>query len=438
MTCTIGEALEFVKVNDVKFIRFAFSDLFGTHKNMSVLSNQFSRAYNEGIAFDAAAIQGFGDTSGANDLFLFPDLSTLSVLPWRPQQGRVVRFFCDIKNAEGEPFVCDTRSIMKKAVKRCESLGYSCKIGPECEFYLFKTDENGEPTQVPYDNGGYFDIAPLDKGENVRREICLCLEEMGILPELSLHEQGPGQNEIDFKHSSALSAADNFLTLKSVVKAIASRDGLYASFMPRPIAGKSGNGLHINIFLSKDGANLFKSVDKPGAAASFIAGVLERSAEMSAFLNPTVNSYDRLGTFEAPKYISWSPQNRSQLVRIPAESGDRARMELRSPDPAVNPYIAFALIIHAGLDGIEKGLELAPPLNVDLHTAGDDVLSELSFLPQSLDKALKLAKNSTFIKNILGDTLLSRYVGIKEAEVSEFTGAHNKEGFLTERYFKLL
>ena len=279
-----------------------------------------------------------------SDLLLFPDPATLTVLPWRPGPGRVVRFYCDIKNPDGSAFSHDTRAILKRVAAKFEELGYVCKIGAECEFYLFKTDANGYPTDVPFDNAGYLDIAPLDKGENIRREIALCLEEMGIKVETSHHEQGPGQNEIDFKFGDALATADNLLTFKSAVKVIAARNGLFASFMPKPIAETAGSGLHVNLSLVKGGQNIFKSREKGHSeiAESFIAGILAKTPEITVFLNPICNSYLRFGSFEAPKYVSWSHENRSQLVRIPAAAGERVRMELRSPDPSVNPYLAFA------------------------------------------------------------------------------------------------
>jgi len=315
--------------------------------------------------------------------------------------------------------------LLKKVVGRCESMGYVCKIGAECEFYLFKTDENGEPTKDTLDRGGYFDMSPLDKAENLRREICLCLEEMGISPESSHHERGPGQNEIDFKYSDALTCADNMLTFKSVVKAIAERNGLYASFMPKPLPNEAGSGLHVNISLSQNGLNIFKNVThgKSDAAESFIAGILAKTAEITLFLNPTCNSYDRFGSFEAPKFISWSHQNRSQLVRIPAAIGERVRMELRSPDPSINPYLAFALIIAAGLEGIEKNLTLPPAVDADLYTADESVTGSLALLPGSLDQAVRLAENSPFVKAVIGRDILSRYVEFKKEEAAAFAAA---------------
>ena len=291
---------------------------------------------------------------------------------------------------------------------------------------------------VTHDKGGYLDIAPIDKGENIRREICLCLEEMGISPESSHHEQGPGQNEIDFKYSDSLTAADNFITFKSVVKAIAARNGLFASFMPKPIEDNSGNGLHINLSLSKNGINIFENNKwDQESVKSFIAGILSKVKEITLFLNPVVNSYERFGKFEAPKYISWSHQNRSQLIRIPAATGEKTRIELRSPDSAINPYIAFALIIGAGLYGIENSIKLPEAINENLYTAGDDILKNIDTLPESLEEALSIAKNSKFIKEIIGQEVLDRYIELKENEIREYLNDDDKE-LIKRKYFEYI
>ncbi|WP_195986381.1 glutamine synthetase family protein [Clostridium sp. D53t1_180928_C8] len=437
MTYAVKEVLEFIEENDVKFIRLAFCDLLGTQKNISIMPNELERAFKEGVSFDASAIKGFADVS-KSDLLLFPDPSTLSVLPWRPQQGRVVRFFCDIKTPEKEKFIYDSREILRNMVKRCVVKGYTPYIGTECEFYLFKTDEEGEPTMITHDKGGYFDIAPIDKGENIRREICLCLEEMGIRPESSHHEQGPGQNEIDFKYSDSLTAADNFITFKSVVKAIATRNGLFASFLPKPIADESGNGLHINLSLLKNGANIFENNKfEQENVQRFIAGILSKAKEITAFLNPLVNSYERFGKFEAPKYISWSHQNRSQLIRIPAATGEKTRMELRSPDSSINPYIAFSLIIGAGLYGIENSIELPEAINENLYTASDEILKKIEKLPENLEEALNIAKTSEFIREIIGEDVLNRYIELKEIELKENFNAYDKEK-IKRKYFEYI
>lgn len=439
MNSTAKEVLEFVKENDVKFIRLSFCDLFGMQKNISIMADELESAFLSGVSFDAYAILGFRQVVGS-DLLLFPDPATLTVLPWRPGPGRVVRFYCDIKNPDGSAFYHDGRALLKQVALRCEKMGYVCKIGVECEFYLFKTDEDGEPTDVTFDKGGYLDIYPVDRGEDVRREICLTLEEMGIKPETSHHEQGPGQNEIDFKFSDALTCADNLQTFKSVVKTIAARNGLFASFMPKPILNAPGSGMHINISLAQNGHNIFKNVNEghSNVAESFIAGILAKTLKITAFLNPLTNSYERFGKYEAPNFVSWSHQNRSQLIRIPAAIGEKVRMELRSPDPSLNPYLSFALIISAGLDGIENNISLPPSVDADLYTADESVTKELSQLPGSLNEAVVLAKNSAFVKGVVGEELLSKYVELKEAEAADFSAAKDKETFCKERYFGII
>ncbi|MBQ6543371.1 MAG: glutamine synthetase, partial [Clostridia bacterium] len=348
----------------------------------------------------ASAVEGFGSEE-KSDLFLFPDASTLSVLPWRPSHGRVIRLYCDIKYPDGRPFEMDCRHILKEAVSLAESRGISVSFGAEHEFYLFKTDEEGYSTGVPHDKASYMDIAPADRGVNVRREICLALSEMGILPESSHHEEGPGQHEIDFKYSDALEAADNSVTFKSVVSAIAEQHGLWSDFSPKPLPGCSGNGLHINMApQTADGRDYLES---------FMAGVLSHIEEITAFLNPVPESYTRLGAFKAPKYITWSRENRSQLIRIPAASGEYRRMELRSPDSEANPYIAYALLIHAGLDGIEKKLAPPAPTDINLYAAGDDEIKEIRQLPQNFTTAINIARASDFVKAILPERVINTY-----------------------------
>lgn len=439
MNTTASEVLEFVKENDIKFIRLGFCDLLGNQKNISIMTDGLQSAFEHGASFDAHAILGFRDVTHS-DLLLFPDPATLTVLPWRPGPGRVARFYCDIKNPDGSAFSHDGRVVLKKVVRRAEKMGYVCKIGAECEFFLFKTGEDGEPTGVTLDRGGYLDIAPLDRGEDIRREICLTLEEMGIKPETSHHEQGPGQNEIDFKFGDALESADNLLTFKSVVKSVAARGGLFASFMPKPIPDAAGSGLHVNLSLTRNGRNIFKNVSEGHStiAESFIAGILAKTPEITLFLNPLANSYERFGAYEAPKYVSWSHQNRSQLVRIPAAMGEKVRMELRSPDPSLNPYLAFALIIAAGLDGIEKNMALPFATDADVYTADESVIKTLTLLPDSLDKAIALAENSDFVKSVTGEDLLSKYVAIKKTEACDFAAAEDKTKFYRERYFNAI
>ena len=436
MNSTASEVLEFVKENDVKFIRLGFCDPFGMQKSIAIMADELPSAFEYGVSFDAQAIGGLNGITHS-DLLLSPDPATLMVLPWRPDTGRVARFYCDIKNPDGTTFSCDGRSLLKQTFDKCIRRGFTCKIGTECEFYLFKTDENGEPCKETFDKGGYLDVAPLDKGENIRREICLTLEEMGIKPEASHHEQGPGQNEIDFMFSNALESADNMLTFKTVVKAVASRNGLFASFMPKPLPHAAGNGMHINLSLSQNGMNVFTNDDKEHSkiAESFIAGVLARTPEISLFLNPLSNSYERFGSFEAPKYVSWSHQNRSQLVRIPAAEGEKVRMELRSPDPSANPYIAFALILEAGLEGIEQNLILPPAIDADLYTADESITKDLTRLPSSLAEAIQLATNSTFASTVLGEELFTKYLTGKQAEAEAFASAEDKAAFYQEQYF---
>lgn len=435
MNNTVREVLEFTKENKIKFVRLAFCDIFGNQKNISIMPSELKKAFEYGISFDASAIKGFMNVE-ESDLFLFPDPTTLSILPWRTEEGRVIRFFCDIKHPDGSSFEGDGRHILKKAINKAKEMGYVCKIGPECEFYLFELDEKGYPTKTPFDYGGYFDIGPLDKGENVRREICLVLEEMGLNPESSHHEQGPGQNEIDFKYTDALDSADNLITFKSIVKIIAKQNGLFASFMPKPINNESGNGLHVNLSLYKNGMNIFNNKKEHNNEANqFIAGILDKIEEITAFLNPITNSYSRLGEFEAPKYITWSHQNRSQLIRIPAAKDDYSRIELRSPDPACNPYIAFALIIYAGLSGIENKLKLSEPLNTNLYNINKNHLNEIKELPSNLLQALENIENSSFIKSIIPENTLNKYIKYKTEEYYKYIESENKEELEKNLYF---
>lgn len=394
------EIMQYVMEEDVKFIRLAFCDIYGKQKNISIMPYELSRAFEYGIAIDASAIDGFGDESHS-DLLLHPDSSTLAVLPWRPEHGRVIRMFCDISYPDGKAFECDTRSFLKKAVADAKNMGIEFAFGAEMEFYLFNLDENGRATQIPYDHAGYMDIAPEDKGENVRREICLTLEQMGIRPESSHHEQGPGQNEIDFRYSDPLSAADNAMTFQTVVKTVADRNGLCADFSPKPLSDQPGSGLHINISA--------RSASKEDLLPYLIAGILEKVSDMTAFLNPSEKSYERFGSSKAPKYISWSTENRSQLVRVPAAVGEFRRAELRSPDPTANPYLAFGLMIYAGLYGIQNKLMPPEAVDINLFTAGPEILNTLKTLPDSLNRAIEVMKNSSFIQELLPQQLIDIY-----------------------------
>ena len=394
------EVIQYVQEEDVKFIRLAFCDVFGKQKNISIMPQELPRAFEYGIAIDASAIAGFGDENHS-DLFLYPEADTLMPLPWRPEHGRVVRMFCNITYPDGKIFECDTRSVLKKAIQDAEQAGYQFFFGAEQEFYLFNLDENGKPTKTPYDNASYMDIAPEDKGENIRREVCLTLEQMGIQPESSHHEEGPGQNEIDFRYSEPLTAADNAMTFQTVVKTIARRNGLFADFSAKPLEDKPGNGFHINISV--------KSSDGTDTMNYLIAGILDKVEDMTIFLNPTENSYQRFGINKAPQYISWSSENRSQLVRVPAAIGEYRRAELRSPDPSANTYLAFALIIYAILDGIQNKLELPTPADINLYKADEATLANFRQLPKDFRAACVVAANSDFIKKHIPKTILDIY-----------------------------
>lgn len=394
------EVIQFVAEEDVKFIRMAFCDIYGKQKNISIMPGELERAFEYGIAIDASAIDGFGGEVHS-DLFLHPDTSTLCVLPWRPEHGKVVRMFCTVTYPDGTPFEADTRALLRKAAEDAEKEGISFAFGSEMEFYLFKCDENGEPTNIPYDNAGYMDVAPEDKGENVRREICLTLERMGINPESSHHEEGPGQNEIDFCYSHAITAADDALTFRSVVLAVAARNGLCADFSPKPIENKAGNGMHINFSAKRaDGADIMPHV---------IAGILAHIREITVFLNITESSYKRFGSNKAPKYISWSGENRSQLIRIPAAQGEYRRAELRSPDPMCNPYLAFTLLIRAGLDGVKNNMVLPVAADINLYTASEEVTAHYEKLPETLEEAKAAAKASAFVAGNLPASIIADY-----------------------------
>lgn len=394
------EVIQFVQEEDVKFIRLAFCDVFGKQKNIAIMPEELERAFNYGIAIDASGIAGFGDEHHS-DLLLYPDADTLTILPWRPEHGRIVRMFCSIYYPDGRLFNCDTRSLLKKAVQDAAESGFQFFFGAEQEFYLFNLDENGQPTNEPYDNAGYMDIAPDDRGENIRREICLTLEQMGIQPESSHHEAGPGQNEIDFRYSDPITAADNAMTFQTIVKTVAHRNGLYADFNPKPLPENPGSGFHINISLKSD--------DGTDKMNQIIAGILDKVADMTIFLNPTNESFERFGNNKAPRYISWSCENRSQLVRIPAALGEYRRLELRSPDPTANPYLAFALIIYACLYGIESNLELPKAADFNLYKASSQDLSQYKKLPPDLKSACDIAANSDFIRKHIPTDILNIY-----------------------------
>lgn len=396
------EVMQYVHEEDVKFIRIAFCDVFGKQKNISIMPPELPRAFEYGIPFDAAAITGFADEAHS-DLILHPDPQTLMVLPWRPEHGRVVRMFSYITYPDGTPFECDTRNFLNEAVNYAQNEGYAFDFGSEQEFYLFLLDENGKPTYTPYDQAGYMDIAPDDRGENIRREICLTLEQMGIIPESSHHEEGPGQNEIDFRYSDPMSAADNTMTFQTVVKTVSRRNGLHVDFSPKPLKGKPGNGFHINLSLSHSG--------KEEEMNSMIAGVLNRICEITAFLNPIENSYARFGEYKAPAYVSWARENRTQLIRVPFSEKINKRAEIRSPDPYANPYIAFGLVIYAAVEGLKNKAELMPAAEINLFNADAETLKQFKKIPQTLEEARNAAKNSEFVKKYVPEKLLEFYCG---------------------------
>ncbi len=389
MDCSLSEFMQYIDEEDIKFIRLAFCDVHGVPKNISVMPNELEDAIVNGIPINASLIPGFGEDIYP-DLFLHPDISTTVLLPWRPENGKVIRMFCDITLQNGEPFAIDTRRVLKDAVAKAAEEGIEFRFGSRIEFYLFKLDDEGNPTNVPYDHAGYMDIAPLDKGENVRREICLTLERMGILPINSHHEAGPGQNQIDFTSSDPVKAADNVLTYISVVKTIAARYGLYADFSPKPLEGAPGNGYHINLLATgKDGSS---------AVTSAIAGILDHIHDTTIFFNNSKQSYMRFGKDSAPQYISWSGDNRGQLIRIPPTGNSRHHYaQLRSPDALANPYLALALLIYESLDGIRNDTEL-PPAGLREKT-----------LPASLEEARRLALQDPFLKDVLGEEIVTAY-----------------------------
>lgn len=402
MRMTEQEVLDYVAENDVKFIRLAFVDLYGTLKNMAITPAELPRAFAGGFSFDASAVNGFCDAA-EGELFLLPDPATLSVLPWRPQTGRVVRMLCDCYTPGGEPFAGYSRWILRRQVEKAAQLGFRFRLGTKYEFYLFENDERGNMTLTPQDQAGYMDVSPLDKGENIRREICLDLESMHILPESSHHEQGPGQNEIDFQRADPLTTADNALAFKGAVRAIAAQYGLSASFLPKPLAEASGNGLHVTLSISREGEQLFEKTEQGlhPMAQHAMAGILRRVREMSLLLNPLPSSYQRLGAMDAPAGISWSHGDRAHLMRIPAARPGHGCVELRSPDPACNPYLAFTVILAAALEGIAQETPL-PPAQLQ---AGS--------LPRDLGEAIALAGQSSFLRETLPQVMLEKYLAEK-------------------------
>ena len=394
------QIMQYIEEEDVKFIRLAFSDIFGVQKNISVQPSELEKAFEKGYPIDASYIAGFGGDYGV-DIYLRPEADTVSLLPWRPEHGRVIRLFCTLCYADGKPVEADMRALLRNAVEYARQRGYRFHFKSEMQFYLFKTNEHGGSAPIPYDSAGYMDIAPLDKGENIRREVCLTLEQMGITPESSHHEAGPGQNEIDFKYDRALVTADNTGTFISVVRTIAAQNGLFADFSPKPITDKPGSALHIRMSV--------KAQNGEDVTDMAIAGILRHIAAMTVFLNPTGNSFERFGKLKAPKYITWSDKNRAQLIYAThTESGGRC-LQLRSPDPDANPHLAFALMIYAALDGIENAYPLPPSTDSDVMYMPAEKQGDIALLPDTVEKAQNAALNSEFIKKFIPGNIIKAY-----------------------------
>lgn len=426
MRHTKQDILRLVQEEDVEFIRLQFTDLFGTMKNVAVTSSQLEKALDNKCMFDGSSIEGFFRFE-ESDMYLYPDLDTLTIFPWRPQQGKVARLICDVYRPNREPFEGDSRYILKKVLKEAEKMGYQFDVGPECEFFLYHTDENGLPTTLTHEKAGYFDLGPIDLGENARRDMVLTLESMGFEIESSHHEVAPAQHEIDFRYDEALVTADNIMTFKLAVKTIARRHGLHASFMPKPQTGINGSGMHTNMSLSKDGKNIFHDPEDPAGLSSeayyFIGGLMRHIKGMCAITNPLVNSYKRLVPgFEAPVHISWSATNRSSLIRIPVEKGEHTRVELRCPDPSANPYLVLAVCLGAGLDGIRN--QIQPPRSVDGNifsmTEEQKVQEGMDSLPNNLLEAIHELEKDELVKNILGDYACERYIAAKKEEWAQY------------------
>jgi glutamine synthetase len=426
---TNKEVLKMVEENDVKFIRLQFTDVFGILKNVAITSKQLPRVLEEGCMFDGSSIDGFVRIE-ESDMLLRPDTDSFEIFPWRPQQGKVARLICDVYTTDGEPYGGCPRNVLKKTLALAADMGYSMNVGPECEFFLFQTDGEGKPTTITHDDGGYFDLAPIDKGEDARRDMCLTLEEMGFEIEASHHEVAEGQHEIDFKYADALVTADNIMTFKIVVKSIAARHGLYATFMPKPIFGINGSGMHTNQSLSTKDGNAFYDKNGPlelsPVAYNYIAGIMEHIHSIAAITNPTINSYKRLVPgYEAPCYVAWSAKNRSPLIRIPASRGAGTRIELRSPDPTCNPYLSIALQLAAGLDGIKKNMTPSPSVDRNIFRMTDCEMSDcgVSSLPGNLYDALQLFQTSSLAKDTLGEHIFNIFYEFKMKEWDAFRTA---------------
>lgn len=423
---TKSDIIQMIDEYNVKFIRLQFTDIFGTLKNVAITTSQIEKALDNQCMFDGSSIEGFVRIE-ESDMYLRPDLDTFVIFPWHTQHGCVARLICDVYKPDGTPFEGDPRYILKKTVKEAAEMGYTFNVGPECEFFLFNTDEFGHATTVTHDTASYFDLGPSDLGEEARRDICLNLEEMGFEIEASHHEVAIAQHEIDFKYSEAMQSADNLMTFKMVVKSVSNSHGLCASFMPKPIFGESGSGMHTNMSLFKNGENAFYDPNSESGlshiAYNFIAGIMAHIKGMCAITNPLVNSYKRLVPgYEAPCYIAWTASNRSALIRVPATRGSGTRVELRSPDPACNPYLEFAVLLAAGLDGIKNNLTPPNPVSANIYDMGNEVREAYGIdnLPRDLSEAIQLLKNDSFITEVLGEHVFGKYVEAKEKEWNSF------------------
>lgn len=422
------DIVRMVEEEDVEFIRLQFTDIFGMLKNVAITSSQLKKALDNLCMFDGSSIEGFV-REDESDMYLYPDLDTFAIFPWRPQQGKVARLVCDVYRPNRTPFEGDPRYVLKKVLKEAKDMGYTFQVGPECEFFLFHTDEEGRPTTNTHEMAGYFDVGPIDLAENVRRDIVLNLEEMGFEIESSHHEIAPAQHEIDFQYAEGLVAADNILTFKMAVKTIAKRHGLHATFMPKPKAGVNGSGMHINMSLAdENGRNVFEDpADELGLsriAYQFMAGIMHHMKGITLLTNPLVNSYKRLMPgYDAPVYIAWSAAaNRSQLIRIPSSRGASTRIELRCPDSAVNPYLALAACLGAGLDGIKK--EMVPPnaVNENISSMTKTQMKErgIGQLPKTLGEAIAQYEADPFVEEILGEHIYTKYLEAKKEEWRQF------------------
>jgi len=421
------EVLERCRRDNVAFVRLQFTEPYGAVKNVSIPVEELEKALDNELMFDGSSIRGFKRIE-QSDMYFLPDPATYSVLPWRgTEDARTARLICDVADPDGQPFAGDPRSNLKRVLKEAADLGYTMQVGPEAEFFLFRLDADGNPTVDPHDAATYFDVAPVDRGEDCRRDIELTLQQMGFSLEAAHHEVAIGQHEIDFRHADALTTADNLITFRWVVKHAAARNGIHATFMPKPLYGENGSGMHINQSLSRGGQNAFfdpsDELQLSATAYGYIAGLLEHLPGLTAICNPTVNSYKRLiPGYEAPVYIAWSPGNRSAAIRIPAKRGHSTRAELRTPDPTANPYLAFACLLQAGLDGVKKGARPPAPVDVNIYHLSDEESAGLGIkgLPHNLEDALTALEADTVLQTALGDHIYDAFLGEKRKEWADY------------------